>query len=81
MANTTNQSNDQGEYLNQFYLLFSGTLQNGPYFCVFKYAQAVKLKVSSEAESGERNLGRDAKNTLYSFILQHSHGQFPLAKF
>ena len=29
-------------------------LQNSPYFCVFKYARAVKQKVWNEAENRER---------------------------
>ena len=32
-------------------------LQNSPYFCVFKYARAVKQKVWSEAENRERDWG------------------------
>ena len=28
-------------------------LQNSPYFCVFKWARAVKQKVWNEAENGE----------------------------
>ena len=30
-------------------------LQNSPYFCVFKYAPAVKQKVWNEAENRERD--------------------------
>ena len=30
--------------------------QNGPYFCVFKYARAVKPKVWNEAENRERDV-------------------------
>ena len=30
-------------------------LQNSPYFCVFKYARAVKQKVWSKAENRERD--------------------------
>ena len=30
-------------------------LQNSPYFCVFKYARAVKQKVWNEAENRERD--------------------------
>ena len=33
-------------------------LQNSPYFCVFKYARAVKQKVWNEAENRERDCGR-----------------------
>ena len=32
-------------------------LQNSLYFCVFKYAQAVKQKVWNEAENRERDWG------------------------
>ena len=32
-------------------------LQNSPYFCVFKYARAVKQKVCNEAENRERDWG------------------------
>ena len=36
---------------------FSHRLQNSPYFCVFKYARAVKRKVWNEAENRERDWG------------------------
>ena len=39
-------------------------LQNSPYFCVFKYARAVKQKVWNEAENRER----DSYATLYRFL-------------
>ena len=39
-------------------------LQNSPYFCVFKYARAVKQKVWNEAENRERGWGE----TLYRFL-------------
>ena len=32
-------------------------LQNSPYFCVFKYARAVKQKFWNEAENRERDWG------------------------
>ena len=32
-------------------------LQNSPYFCVFKYARAVKQKIWNEAENRERDWG------------------------
>jgi len=32
-------------------------LQNRPYFCLFKYVPAVKQKVCSEAENGQRDWG------------------------
>ena len=38
-------------------------LQNSPYFCVFKYARAVKQKVWNEAENRERDWGETLKNT------------------
>ena len=34
---------------------FSSRLQNSPYFCVFKYARAVKQNVWNEAENRERD--------------------------
>ena len=40
-------------------------LQNSPYFCVFKYARAVKQKVWNEAKNRERNWGE----TLFFFSL------------
>ena len=36
-------------------------LQNSPYFCVFKYARAVKQKVWDEAENRERDWGQTLK--------------------
>ena len=36
-------------------------LQNSPYFCVFKYAPAVKQKVWNEAENRERDWGETLK--------------------
>ena len=36
-------------------------LQNSPYFCVFKYARAVKQKVRNEAENRERDWGETLK--------------------
>ena len=41
-------------------------LQNSPYFCVFKYARAVKQKVWNEAETRERDWGETlhARKTL-----------------
>ena len=38
-----------------------GRLQNSPYFCVFKYAGAVKQKVWNEAENRERDWGETLK--------------------
>ena len=36
-------------------------MHNSPYFCVFKYARAVKQKVSNEAENSERDWGETPK--------------------
>ena len=57
--------------------------QKGPYFCVLKYARAVKQKVWSEAENGERDWGagrlyppcweceaRELRATLYRFWVE-----------
>ena len=41
----------------QSILFGEGRLQNSPYFCVFKYARAVKQKVWNEAENRERDWG------------------------
>ena len=53
-----------------FHLLWHfSRLQNSPYFCVFKYARAVKQKVWNEAENRER----DSHHTPY--------GRLRLARF
>ena len=41
-------------------------LQNSPYFCVFKYARAIKQQVWNEAENRERDWGEtlQARKTL-----------------
>ena len=66
-------------------------LQNSPYFCVFKYAPAVKQKVWNEAENREQDWGEMLKIRtvcfayailiLFELPASASHGQFPLAKF
>ena len=38
-------------------LTLASRLQNSPYFCVFKYARAVKQKVWNEVENRERDWG------------------------
>ena len=45
---------------------FSSRLQNSPYFCVFKYARAVKQKVWNEAENRERDWGETLKIRFFS---------------
>ena len=53
-------------------------LQNSPYFCVFKYARAVKQKVWNEAENREREWGEtlDGRVRLARFarvrLLRHA---------
>ena len=44
----------------------NGRLQNSPYFCVFKYAWAVKQKVWNEAENRERDWGETLKIRFFS---------------
>ena len=39
-------------------------LQNIPYFCVFKYARAVKQNVGNEAENRERDWGDFLRHAL-----------------
>ena len=41
-------------------------LQNSPYFCVFKYARAVKQKIWNEAENRERDWGETLKIRFFS---------------
>ena len=41
-------------------------LQNSPYFCVFKYARAIKQKVWNEAENREHDWGETLKNKVFS---------------
>ena len=48
--------------LQKAYCIHLTRLQNSPYFCVFKYARAVKQKVWNEAENRERDWGE----TLFS---------------
>ena len=53
-------------------------LQNSPYFCVFKYARAVKQKAWDEAENRERDWGEtpDGRVRLARFarvrLLRHA---------
>ena len=47
-------------------------LQNSPYFCVFKYARAVKQKVWNEAENRERDWGETLKIKLFFFLSPHT---------
>ena len=56
---------------------FKSRLQNSPYFCVFKYARAVKQKVWNEAEN-RAILGRDAKNTDCPFCIRYIRSNYPL---
>ena len=48
-------------------------LQNSPYFCVFKYARAVKQKVWNEAENRERDWGETLKIRFFSSCLCEAH--------
>ena len=51
-------------------------LQNSPYFCVFKYARAVKQKVWNKAENRERDWGDVGRVRLARFarvrLLRHA---------
>ena len=42
-------------------------LQNSPYFCVFKYARAVKQKVWNEAENREQDWGETLTDFFTDF--------------
>ena len=55
-------------------------LQNSPYFCVFKYARAVKRKVWKEDENRERDWGETLK--IRFFLSPHTpYGRVGLARF
>ena len=56
---------------------FLDRLQNSPYFCVFKYARAVKQKVSNKAENRERDWGE----TVFSLSPHTPYGPVRLARF
>ena len=53
---------DRGNFVRP---LYDGRLQNSPYFCVFKYARAVKQKVWNEAENRERDFFFLSPHTPY----------------
>ena len=62
-------------------LLWDCRLQNSPYFCVFKYARAVKQKVWNEAENRERDWGETLKIRFF-FLSPHTpDGRVRLARF
>ena len=54
---------ETGQLLASHAGIFRGArrLQNSPYFCVFRYARAVKQKVWNEAENRERDWGETLK--------------------
>ena len=47
-------------------------LQNSPYFCVFKYARAVKQKVWNEAENREQDWGETLARFARVRLLRHA---------
>ena len=47
-----------------------GRMQNSPYFCVFKCAQAVEQKVWNDAENRGRDWGETLK--IRYFLLPHT---------
>ena len=51
---------------NTFVSLKHNRLQNSPYFCVFKYARAVKQKVWNEAQNRKRDWGEKKLTVLQS---------------
>ena len=70
---------ETGQLLASHAGIFRGArrLQNSPYFCVFKYARAVKQKVWNEAENRER----DWRETLkIRFIFLSPHTPYGLAR-
>ena len=57
---------DRGNFVRP---LYDGRLQNSPYFCVFKYARAVKQKVWNEAENRERDW---VETIIFFFFSPHT---------
>ena len=56
-------------------------LQNSPYFCVLKYARAVKQKVWGEAENSERDWGETLKIQFFFLASPHTaYGRVRLAR-
>ena len=55
-------------------------MQNSPYFCVFKYARAVKQKVWNEAENRERDWGETLKIGFF-FSPYTPYGRVRLERF
>ena len=49
-------------------IYFINRLQNSPYFCVFKYARAIKQKVCNETENRERDWGE-----VFFSLASHAH--------
>ena len=47
-------------------------LQNNPFFCVFKYARAVKQKVWNETENREPDWGETLKIRFFFFLSPHT---------
>ena len=56
-------------------------LQKSPYFCVLKYARAVKQKVWSEAENSERDWRETLKIRFFFLASPHTpYGRVRLAR-
>ena len=55
-------------------------LQNSPYFCIFKYARAVKQKVCKEAENRDPDWGRLGRGAFF-FSPHTTYGPIRLARF
>ena len=55
--------------VNKYVTLHFSRLQNSPYFCLFKYAPAVKQKVWNEAGNRERDWGETAPRVR---LLRHT---------
>ena len=62
--------------------IFAYSSTREPYFCVFKYARAVKQKVWNEAENRERDWGETLKIRSVFFLSPHTpYGRVRLARF
>ena len=65
--------------INMWWVITISRLQNSPYFCVFKYARAVKQKVWNEVKNRERDWG-ETRVRLASFArVRHITHALPIS--
>ena len=65
--------------IDMWWVITISRLQNSPYFCVFKYARAVKQKVWNEVKNRERDWG-ETRVRLASFArVRHITHALPIS--